>query len=501
MFVYTLKLKTNLDTERKLAQRFRMAEDIYKTTLREILKRQRKQNKDPRQKQLKNLNKLFHELTDEKESSKKTKVKFPVEKATLLKEVTEQRKKLYLELDKDYGLEGKYTFSKFANDYRNNRNYHPYIPSDCAVKLGVRAWESYAKVKFNKGSNRVDLHRPLSSFEGSKDVAVTVRNGLLKFGTKHAKLEVPIIYKNDNYEQEALRNTLKFNRVIRRFENGKYQYYVQMILDGTPPQKKKKSSLNGNVGLHLGLTKLATSSHYEVDIHELAPGIDKKQEEIAKLQQELDNKRRINNPQNYNDNGTIKKGPKKWFNSKRYLKQKAKLNNLMRKQAEQRKLAHKTLANKIVDQGDNFIIHQPKIADLAKRSEKDELTQKGTNKSKTRFGKVIANKAPYLLIEQIKYKAAYQGKNVVLFNNKDIPTLKAFNHTTNTIDETELELLSNNKSQTKTIDNKLVQSDLYAAYLLEHSDEKGSNINVELATKNFNTFIRNQDEFLRQLNQ
>lgn len=51
MFVYTVKLDANLSHHKELEKRFRMADDIYQKTLREILKRVRKQKKDPRYKQ------------------------------------------------------------------------------------------------------------------------------------------------------------------------------------------------------------------------------------------------------------------------------------------------------------------------------------------------------------------------------------------------------------------------------------------------------------------
>lgn len=43
MFVYTVKLDANLSHHKELEKRFRMADDIYQKTLREILKRVRKQ--------------------------------------------------------------------------------------------------------------------------------------------------------------------------------------------------------------------------------------------------------------------------------------------------------------------------------------------------------------------------------------------------------------------------------------------------------------------------
>ena len=50
MFVYTVKLDTNLSHHHALEKRFRMADDIYQKTLREILKRTRNMKKDPRYK-------------------------------------------------------------------------------------------------------------------------------------------------------------------------------------------------------------------------------------------------------------------------------------------------------------------------------------------------------------------------------------------------------------------------------------------------------------------
>lgn len=47
MYVYTLKLKPTKQQRHELNKRFRQATDIYRATLHEILKRVRKQKKDP----------------------------------------------------------------------------------------------------------------------------------------------------------------------------------------------------------------------------------------------------------------------------------------------------------------------------------------------------------------------------------------------------------------------------------------------------------------------
>ena len=145
-FIYTFPLKVNGEVAKELERRFKMAQDIYHTTLREILKRTHKMKKDPRYKKAYQLDKGA------------------------------ERNKILKELDADYDLVGEFTFTKFANKYRNDRNYHEYIPSDVAIKLGSRAWDAYSKVKFAKGANRINLHNDLLSFEGKSDSGLSIRN-------------------------------------------------------------------------------------------------------------------------------------------------------------------------------------------------------------------------------------------------------------------------------------------------------------------------------------
>lgn len=147
IFIYTVKLKTNHYHHEQFAKRFRMADDIYKTTLREILKRHRKMKKDPRYKKAYQLPK-------------------GADRNAILKE-----------LSTDYDMRGKFEFVTFANDYRNARRYDSYLPSDVAVTLGARAWSAFEKVMFAKGAHHVNLRSELSSFEGIHDTGLFIRKG------------------------------------------------------------------------------------------------------------------------------------------------------------------------------------------------------------------------------------------------------------------------------------------------------------------------------------
>ena len=456
MFVYTLKLNTNRTHHKQLEKRFRMADDIYQKTLRQILKRVRNQKKDPLYK-----------------------------KAYKLPKGTE-RNAILKELDEKYDLHGSFTFGKFANNYRNQRNYARYIPSDVAVKLDIRAWNAYSKVKFAKGAKRINLNQPLLSFEANRDTGIIIRNGILKMGTKGAQFECPVKYNNDDYEREVFSREFKFNRIVRKFQYGRWHYYVQMIFDGTPPQKHA-STLKSSVGIDIGTSTIATSSYYQTELRELAANVSRETDHLRRLQRKLDRQRRANNPQNYNDNDTIKPGRKHWNDSKEYLKTKQKISEILRKRAAQRKLSHQTLANEVVQMGDRFVVEQMSFKGLQARAKETAISEKtGRFKRKARFGKTILNHAPAMLIEILQYKALFQNKDFIIANTHKIKASQ-LDHVSGQYNKLSL------STRTKTIDEELVQRDLYAAFILQHVEDDGVTVNLEDCGNEFANFVRNQN--------
>ena len=499
MFVYTLKLDANNKVKQQLNRRFKMAQDIYRRTIQEIVKRAEKQKKDPRNKQIKQIYRQVHALknqiaeleVDLKKKPKKEQTQInaltkPLKKQ--IKELEAEAKPIFRQLDEDYDIVGKFTFTKYANDYRNARNYSSYIPSDVSIKLGERAWNAYEKVKFNKGAKKVNKFAQVSSIEAIKDCAITIRNGILKMGTKDKKIEVPVIYKNDEYEKGVFENKFKYNRILRKFENGEVQYYVQMIFDGIPPQKLD-NYIKGTVGIDVGLTKIAVSTPNEVKILPLAPGLQNFDKEIRRLSRKLDRQRRANNPDNYNPDGTIKKGKKVWINSKGYLETKHALADLKRKQAEYRKLSHKELANAIVQMGDKFIIRQSNFEKLKERSKEDRKSATGKNLSKKRAGKTINSHAPAMFIQQLLYKAEFQNKETQVITNKDFNPYE-YNHASKETIENKTHLKSIN------IDGFEVQKNLYAAFLVSQYENME---NDNIIKSNFETFLRNQEFYIENV--
>lgn len=463
LFVYTRKLNANKSHKEQFAKRFRMAEDIYKKTLITLLKRYSKMKKDP----------LY-----------KRAYKFPKGK---------ERNAILKELGVKYDLVGKFTASKFANDYRNARNYHEFIPSDVAIHLGHRAWDAFSKVIFAKGAEKVNLRSTLTSFEGKRNSGLTVIGNIFTFSTRKKKFSCTIRNENDAFEEEVLRNTLKYNRLVRRFEFGEWNYYVQSIFEGTLPIKYT-SELEGSVGIDIGTSTIAVSSYYQTELEELAKDVMIDEQEVARLNRKLDRQRRVNNPHKYNEDGTIKRGVREpWVDSREYLKTKAELNELQRKATVQRKLAHKTLANKIVQMGTTFVVEQMSFKGLQARTKETKVNEKtGKYQSKKRFGKTLLHKAPAMLIEQIRYKTLYQGKTFILANTREVKASQ-LNHLTEEYNKVSL------GTRAKMIGDDLVQRDLYSAFLLQHVGIDGVTVDIDGCKFDFDIFLRNQEFTMSQV--
>ena len=159
---------------------------------------------------------------------------------------------------------------------------------------------------------------------------------------------------------------VKFCRIIRRSLNGKKRWFVQIYLEGKPPVLRPRASTANCMGIDPGPKKVAyfveqkveqelgadgnesSKVEYEADLVDIAPNVDTKAAEKRKIQKKMDRSKRAMNPDNYNVNGTVKKGAHQWKKSNRYLKLQIKYQELCRKEAATRKRDHGTLSNKFL---------------------------------------------------------------------------------------------------------------------------------------------------------
>ena len=107
----------------------------------------------------------------------------------------------------------------------------------------------------------------------------------------------------------------------------------------------------------------------------------KDQKNIRVLQRKLERQRRANNPQNFNENGTVKKGANKWVKSSQYKDTQKKLFETSRIMAEYRKSLHGQLVNHNFSMGNEVKL--------------EKLSYRAFQKM---FGKSVGMRAPGLFV-------------------------------------------------------------------------------------------------------
>lgn len=307
-------------------------------------------------------------------------------------------------------------------------------------------------------------------------------------------LKIPVVIDYNNYyENQAIKSEIAYCRIVRKFVRKKYKYYVQIVFRGRPPIKVDNETGEvkhyvgeGDVGIDIGTSTIAYSSATDVKILELADKVQNIENQKRRLLRKMDRSRRATNPDNYNEDGTIKKqGNKKvtWVKSNHYIKLQNELKELYRKQADVRKYQHECLANQIISLGDNIYVEKMNFSGLAKRSTKAEKNDKGKFKRKKRFGKSIANRAPSMLLEIINRKLSYYDKRLIKIDTWGAKASQ-FNHFDGTYNKKKLSQRWNDFNGIR------VQRDLYSAFLIMNVADDLKSFDMNKCDERFENFYQ-----------
>ena len=405
-----------------------------------------------------------------------------------------------LKSDTYRSCELKYGFSTFSlNKFSTSLRVNEFkeIDANTVQALSSRAVESINKLRFGN-AKRVNFikYEEMYSIEGTTNrQGITYRDGIIKF----RKLRLPIIIrKNDTYAQQAIQDRVKFCRIVRKEIKGKTKYYIQLVLEGIPPQKIDKDTGEikgsvgmGTVGIDIGTRTIAIASKYDCKLLELAEGLDDISKKEKVLSRRLDRQRRANNPNKYNTDGIIIRGNRdKWIKSKNYLKTQSKLKDIRRKIASQRKDKHEKMANYILSLGDTILVETMSYSGLQARSKNTTVNEKtGKFNKKKRFGKSLANKAPSKLLEIINRKLKYEGLKLYKINTYKV---KASQY--NPFDECYVKKQLSERWNYFKCENKeiKIQRDLMSALIIKNvivdKKEKLDTVNRENLLNEFNEF-------------
>ena len=405
-------------------------------------------------------------------------------------ELRKQAKEQLESMRKEFRL-SKYDVEKDIKKYQHyySKNLH----SAVAQKLVEQLWKSFDKLLFGNGQT-VHFKRcdDFTSIEGkSNETGIVYANGYVGYNKMRLKV---LANTRDPYVEQALRCRVKFCRLCRSFIRGKWKYSVQLILEGQPPVKVtdtgeiKHSIGTGRVGLDIGPQTLAVAAANTVRLVELADKIQNIENQLRVINRAMDRSRRATNPSFFNEDGTIiKRKPNEkriWNTSTRYKKLAAERKDLYRKQAAIRKQQHFELANYIVSLGDEVYIEDMNFSALARRAKKTTVSEKtGKCRSKKRFGKSLANKAPAMFVSILEQKLNSTGGHLYKVKTKEMKASQ-YKHDTQTYKKSKL------SERTKEVAGQTVQRDLYSAFLLMNSNPTLDKPDQNLCEKNFDAFLK-----------
>ena len=148
-----------------------------------------------------------------------------------------------------------------------------------------------------------------------------------------------------------------------------WRYYVQLVQEGIPPQKHETGK--GRVGIDIGTSTIAAVSKDGCILEELGDPASSPAEECL-LQRKLDRSRRSMNPNNYKEDGSVKKGKKTWKKSKTYQAVQNQLKSLRRQKAARLKQWQEAEANKIAAMGNKVFVETMDFKALQKRAKNTE---------------------------------------------------------------------------------------------------------------------------------
>jgi hypothetical protein len=487
-YVLNLKLETEIFQEHVLERRFEIGRKVYNSVLNIARNRYTEMVKTKvwRENQ-KNISDVYKSEKDPEKAKKLCKPYFKIRK----------------DLQSKYGCT-EYSLHDVVKTMQHH--YKKNLDSFTCQKIASRVWTALDKVLFGDGEK---LHfkkfsQGLNSLEGKANTS-----GIKYKPDNHALewngLVIRVQRKLNDYEITALRDKIKFCRIVRRFVRGKFKYVLQLILEGVPPLKIEKETGRikndigvGDCGIDIGTQTTAYTTDYDTKLLELAQRVQNIENEKRRLLRYMDRSKRATNPDNFNKDGTIKKGVKlEWNFSMKYIKARNVLKDLYRKQADIRSQDHNILANEIISQCDTVKVETMCFKGLQKRAKETKISEtKGKFIRKKRFGKSLANKAPSMFLTILKGKLSARGG---LYFEVDTYNVKAsqYNHLN---EEYNKKKLSQRWNYFEYKNEKIkIQRDIYSSYLIKNVKQDLKTIDNEMCVQNFEKFLKMHNKEIDRL--
>jgi hypothetical protein len=491
-YVVSVKLRLPETVENHLEKSFHIVNSAYNEALSFGLRRFEALKQNPTYQELLDFRR---ELLQKPEKEQKTK-NFKAQKKEIDKALTEIRKDYSLT---EYGISGH-----LSQQRRKPDSVYKYLNSGELQVVAGQAYKTLEKVLFYQ----IKPHKV--RFRSKFNLDVSFRNRVNSTGTRLERsdkfgiayrlyihkastfVDIPVKAFNDYQQMSLLRSgRIKYVQIIRKTIRGKRVYYLQIVCEGYPHRKISKG--DGIIGIDPGISTVAYATPNEVALVDLVPStINHKEKQIKSLDRRMERSRRVNNPECYNEDGTIKKGSRFKRPSKRAQRLLTRRQKAYRSLSEERKKLQGQLITHLVSQASVIKIEELNVKSLQRRAKDIRINPK-TNRpfSKKRFGKSIFRAAPSAFREALKTKAKQLGIEVVMISPKDVKPSQ-YNHISQIFEK---KLLS-----TRIFDLSSewagIQRDLYSAFLIRHIED--GHYEQEYLEENFPTFYTLMKSFLQQ---
>lgn len=275
--------------------------------------------------------------------------------------------------------------------------------------------------------------------------------------------------------------------LVPKLIRGKYRVYLHLTIEGKAKPKydrfgnPKHKYGKGMIGADIGTQTVAYTSNTEVGLKNLSErgnSIQTSERKERLYYRAMDRSRRATNPQNYNPDGTIRKGKKTWEYSNHYKKLKAKHAELCRINAVNRQLAINEDANYLRSLGDTFVTEPKNAGKLMKRAKETTVNSKGRFNRKKRFGKSIKKRCPSGFQTAVERKFKETGGTYI-----EVPNDYRASQYDHTADDYIKKKLSDRLY--KLWDGTLVQRDWYSSFLLYCYDHRTQAIDKDKCVADF----------------
>ena len=423
-FVLELPLQTTFNDDRVMWSRMESGRRIFNAVLGESLKR-------------------LNRLRESEEWSLASEIKNQKEK-----------NKAYGQAHKKY-LFTEYALHDLAGLIRKSGGFSDRIGSHETQKIATRVWSALEEYRFGiRGKPRFKgFKRPIHSLEGKTNKACIrfkKETSTLHWGKLSLRIKTP----DTPYVCEALSNKTKFCRIVWRNIKGRRRWFVQLVQSGEAPNRYEFLATGAEVGLDIGPSTIAIVSEIGTGLERFAPSVEQPWDLIKKIQRKMARSQRATNPDNFNENGTVKKGARQWVKSSRYLLLESQLRELERNLASRRKSDHGKLANKVMGLG--TIIKTEKLSYI------------GLQKN---YGRSVKQRAPSAFIDLLNRKAERAGGKLIQLNTWALK-MSQFDHTNGLYKKKPL------SQRHHVLDDKtsVVQRDSYSAFLALNAEGNTHNL-------------------------